>query len=216
MYKITLAVPCFGRPERTVRALDCVMNQDMDGWEAYFVGDKCPNLQEFIDNGKAAQYIERAKEKGNKLAIFNLPYHYGGWGYQARNTVIKLAHSEYFMFMDNDDVIKKHHFSHYYEQIKKTEYDFMYFNTWIDPIENASGIRGRLRDAKLEHGLVGHQELIIKTDFLKKMPPQKKSYQQDWDMIDDMVKAGAKYSKGTGEPTHIIMGVGELRETEID
>ena len=216
MYKVTLAVPCFERPKRTIRAIECVLNQDMNGWEAYFAGDNCPFIQELVDSGKAMEYIKIAKDNGNRLAIFNMPHHYGYWGYQQRTTIVRLAESEYFMFMDNDDVIKPNHFRHYYDEISKTDNDFMYFNTWIDPIENANAPKGKLRDAKLEKGMVGHQELIIKTSVLKVMPPMSKVYEADWVLIDNMIKSGAKYQKGGGEPTHVIMSVGELRETEID
>jgi hypothetical protein len=92
----------------------------------------------------------------------------------------------------------------------------MYFNTWLDPIENANGVRGRLREAHLESGSIGHQELIIRTKFLKVMPPEKNSYEHDWQLVKDMLSRGAKFEKSKNEPTHIIMSVGDLRETEID
>lgn len=216
MYKITLVVPCFERPERTLRALDCVMEQDMDGWEAYFAGDKCPYLQEFIDSGKAQEYINSAKEKGNLLAIFNMPHHYGGWGYQQRNTILRLANSEYTLFMDNDDVIKPNHFSSYYNSIIETRSDLMYFDTWLEPIPNQFGTTGIKRIPQLEHGSIGHQEIIVKTSLLKKMPPQKSRYGHDWDLIENIINSGAKLEYKKQEPTYIIKGVGELREKNID
>ena len=48
------------------------------------------------------------------------------------------------------------------------------------------------------------------------MPRQTSEYGHDWDMIDKMVKSGAKCGKVVKEPTYIIKGLGELRETEID
>ena len=216
MYKVSLIVPCYLRPQRTLRALNAVLEQDMTGWEAYFAGDKCPEIQKLIDSGEAKKIIEQQEHRGNRLAIFNLPIHYGSWGYQARNTCIKLCTGKYTMFMDNDDIIKTNHLSNYYNQISATDNDFMYFNTWLQPIENANGVQGRLRDTQLEHGMIGHQEIIVKSSFLKKMPPEKPYYGHDWELIDNMIQYGAKYEKGIGEPTYLIMGVGELRETEID
>lgn len=216
MYKVALIVPCFERPERTLRALDCVMSQDLNGWEAYFVGDNCPNIQNLIDSGKAHEYINAAKEQGNKLAIFNLPHHYGGWGYQGRNTCVKLCSADYIMFMDNDDVILPNHMSSYYDAISKTDNDFMYFNTLVEPIEHANGSRGLIRDTKLENGMIGHQEIIVKSSLLKSLPPEKSEYNGDWLWIESMINSGAKHEKYVTEPTHIIMSVGELRETNID
>lgn len=218
-YKITLIVPCYGRPQRTIRAIECVLNQDFEeNYEAFFIGDKCPDIHNLLYSEKkqAQAYMDRAKTKGNKLSIFNLPHHYDGWGYVCRNTGIRLAKGKYTIFMDNDDVIKPNHFSNYYNAIKDTDNDFMYFNTWIDPIENAGGVRGRLREAHLERGSIGHQELIVRTEFLKRMPPEKNSYEHDWQLVKDMLSRGAKFEKSKNEPTHIIMSVGDLRETEID
>lgn len=216
MYKVALIVPCFERPERTLRALDCVMAQDLNNWEAYFVGDKCPNIQNLIDSGKAHEYINAAKEKGNKLAIFNFPIHYGGWGYQGRNTCIRLCSADYVMFMDNDDVILSTHMSNYYNAISQTDNDFMYFNTLIDPIEHANGMRGLLRDSKLEKGLIGHSEIIVKSNLLKLLTPEKPEYNHDWLLIESMLNSVAKHEKHISQPTYMIMSVGELREKNID
>jgi hypothetical protein len=216
MYKLTICVPCFERPERTIRALNSVMEQDMNRWEAYFVGDKCPNIQKLIDTGIAQQFINKAKDNGNLLAIFNMPHHYGGWGYQARNTVIKLANSQYTIFMDNDDVIKPNHFSSYYNSIVETDNDLMYFDTWLEPIPNQFGTTGIKRFAQLEHGSIGHQEIIVKTSLLKKMPPERDHYGHDWTLIENIVNSGAKVEYKKQEPTYIIKGVGELREKNID
>lgn len=43
--KLTLICPCWGRPERTLRAIDSVIAQDFDGYEAIFIGDFCPFFQ---------------------------------------------------------------------------------------------------------------------------------------------------------------------------
>jgi len=210
-YKISLAVPCFERPLRTMRAIEAVLNQDMNGWEAYFAGDNCPFIQELVDSGIANTLINKAKEKGNKLAIFNLPYHYGGWGYVARNTIFKLSYSEYTMFMDNDDVILPNHFSNYYSEISGTDYDLVYFNTFLAPIEPS----GKIRESQLEFGMIGHQEVIVKSSLLKTYN-QSDNWGHDWEMIKHLIDNGAKVKKSKNPPTYHIMSVGELRETEID
>ena len=114
MKKVSLIVPCWGRPQRTLRAMQCVLEQDMDGWEALFFGDGCPEFQKMIDDGIFDLFEDNADIRGNEFRIYNLEKHYGGCGYQARNTAFKLTNSEYTLFMDNDDVIKRSHFSSYY------------------------------------------------------------------------------------------------------
>lgn len=215
MYKVSLIVPSYLRPQRTQRVIDCILNQDFVGFEAYIVGDKCPFIQSLVDEGKQIEYAKLAEVKGNKLAIFNLPIHYGGYGYQARNTCVKLAMGEYIIFMDNDDIIEPDHVSNYYNAISQTDNDLMFFDSWLDPIE-LRGTRGKLRETKMEEGMIGHAEIIAKSSLLKKMQPETSEYNHDWFYIKQMLDAGAKYEKSTNKPTYKIMGVGELRETLID
>lgn len=207
--KVSLILPSYLRPERTMRAIECIINQNFDDFEAYIVGDKCPVIQNLMDSGKAAEYINIAKNKNIKLSIFNLPIHYGGYGYQGRNTCIKLSYGKYIIFMDNDDVIEPDHVKTYYEAINDTDNDFMYFDTFIEPLQ-------QVREAKAVQGMIGHSELIVKSSFLKAMQPEKDIYEHDWYLIEQMINADAKFEKGFIKPTYKIMGVGELREKNID
>lgn len=215
MYKVSLIVPSYLRPQRTQRAIECIMNQDMQDFEAYIAGDKCPFIQELINSGKSLEYTKMAADKGIKLSIFNMPHHYAGYGYQSRNTCVQLAYGDYVMFMDNDDVIEANHISNYYNSISETDNDLMYFDSWVDPIEER-GTRGKLRETKIEEGLIGHAEIIVKSSILKALKPETSEYNHDWFYIKQMVDAGVKYEKSTNKPTYKIMGVGELRETSID
>ena len=214
-YKVSLIVPCYLRPQRTLRAIQCVLNQDMNGWEALFIGDGCPFIQELIESNKCLDFVNSASQKGNKISFYNQNPNMGGWGYKSRNFGISIAKGEYIMFMDNDDMIEPFHFSHYYDSIKDTDNDFMYFDVWLDPIENRGGKRGRLREAKLSFGDIGHPEIIAKTKVLKSIPPQSESWGHDWELIKNMIDSGCKYEKGQGYSA-IIMSVGELRELNID
>ena len=209
MKKLTLCVPCFERPQRTIRALESVMSQDMDGWEAYFIGDGCPTFQNMIDTGVFNPYIEKALEKGNKLFAYNIE-HKGGWGYNVRNHIFKCANSEYTLFLDNDDILKSNHFSNYYTAISGTEYDFVYLDTWIEPLKEP-------RVTELMFGRIGHHEIIVKTDFLKTIPPQLDHYGHDWTLIENMIKAGGKHNKiRNREQTYIVKALGDLRYDEIN
>jgi hypothetical protein len=92
----------------------------------------------------------------------------------------------------------------------------MYFNTLVEPIEHANGMRGLLRDSKLEKGLIGHSEIIVKSNLLKLLTPEKPEYNHDWLLIESMLNAVAKHEKHISQPTYMIMSVGELREKNID
>jgi len=209
MKKITVCTPCYKRPKRTLRALSCVMNQDMNDWEAYFIGDNCSDFQQLLDMKIFDSFSEEAKQKGNSLYAWNEKEHYGGWGYEIRNKIIEKADSEYLLFLDNDDEIKENHLSNYYNTIKNTENDFMFFNSFIQPIN-------KVRNTELKFGLVGNCELIIKTSFLKKIKI-KSNYGHDWTLIEDMIRSGAKYGKAENKPvTYIVKCLGDFRNDEID
>ena len=210
-YQLTLCVPCFMRPKRTLRAIECVLNQKFNGnWEAYLVGDGCDDFQKLLDDGTLEKYVEQAKENGNKLVFKNLPLHHGGWGYNARNYIFERAVGDYTLFLDNDDVILTNHFQNYYNGIVNTEYDFVYYNVWLD-------LKKEERVSELMFGRIGHHEIIVKTNFLKKMPKQTSEYGHDWVLIENMLKANAKHKKiRENELTYYVMGIGDLRQDEID
>jgi glycosyltransferase involved in cell wall biosynthesis len=207
--KITVIVPCYKRPERTQRLIGDLLSQNLTGWEAFFIADCCPDFQNLIDSGFFETNSKIARNKGNALIYSNLLTHYGGYGYEIRNRAKTLAHGKYVCFVDNDDRIAENHLQNYFENIDGTDLDFAYFDSYINPLS-------RVRYSKIEEGMIGHSEIVIKTEFYKKMPPQQPEYGHDWKLISDMIAASANYSKFNIRPSYMVMGVGDLRETGID
>lgn len=207
---LTACVPCFGRPQRTMRLVNQILEQDISGWEAFIIGDGCPDFQKLMDDGFFAEIMKSEKMNGNSMIVSNFPNNAGGWGYQIRNKIKELANGEYFLFIDNDDCIDSDHFSHYLNEIQNTEYDFVFFNTYVNPLSYT-------RVSCIEEGKIGHAELIIKTEFLKRIPNQSADYGHDWHLINNMIKLGAKFKKSTSDKaTYKVMSVGSCRETEIN
>lgn len=209
MPKLSVCVPCYGRPERTKRLINQILEQDLDRWEVFLLGDKCQQFESLNTDGG---FIDEAKSKlkeGQSIKAVNFKTHYGGYGYKARNIVREFAVSPYIIFIDNDDCIKPNHFSNYLGAIQGTDYDMVYFNTFIQPTNT-------LRNSKLSYGRIGHAEIIVRTDLARKLPNQNPEYGHDWHFVKSMMDFGAKIVKCETEPTYMIMGVGELRETNID
>lgn len=206
MCKITLICPCYKRPQRTLRAMECVANQDINGWEAFFIGDGCDDFNSAMESGAFEPYIEKAKANGNEIHVMNLELHHGGWGFAARNTAIKLARGEFIMFMDNDDVIKPSHFRNYLSGIDGTDYDLVYYNTWVEPIN-------QMRNAALKFGSIGHHEIIVRAATLKQLPPQGSHYAHDWTLVENVMRAG-KCVKVESEPTYIVKAIGGYENRE--
>jgi glycosyltransferase involved in cell wall biosynthesis len=208
--KLTVSMPCYGRPKRTIRAIESIVNQNMNGWEALVVGDGCSVMQDFIFSNTFSDIVRDANARGNDLRISNNSENKGGCGYAITNQNIQRAKGEYFIFMSNDDVIKQNHFENYLSGIVNTDNDFVYFNSWVEPY-NAP------RTAALSFGNIGHSELIVRTEFLRNMPPHYDEYGHDWQLVLNMLNSGAKYHyAGYNERTYIVKSVPNKEELNID
>lgn len=211
--RVTISLPCYGRPQRTIRAIENICNQNINGWEALVVGDACWSLSSFAESQHCKDLVSHSELNGNKLSISNLRDNKGGCGYYIINENIKNAQGEYFLFFGNDDVILPNHFENYLAGIEGTDYDFVYYNTYLDPLKKE-------RNSELRSGMIGHSEIIVKTDFLRKMPPHGFDYGHDFVLIRNMATHdGAKYRKFANSkytPTYIVKGLGDLRYDTID
>ena len=209
--RLTCSIPCYGRPERTRRMIQSIIDQTMIGWEARVVGDGCPVIQEIIDSGIYKEAQKALIARGNCLIISNLDRNYGGCGYQIINKNLAEATGRYFIFGGNDDIFMPNHFDNYVTFMEENpDLDFAFFNSRLDFI-------GGIRDAVLSPGGVGHSELIVKTNVAKSMPPHGKEYGHDWAFIDNLIRSGAKFRKADFRPpTYRVMGVPGNREQGID
>lgn len=185
MPRVTISMPVYMRPKRTARAIKCIMDQTVDDWEAFIVGDDCPDY-----------FSHKIPLYDHRVRCWNETNHRGGWGYNITNRSIDKSTGKYFMFMGSDDVISSWHMENYLSEIEGTYYDFVYFDYFL---------LGERHNTKLKRGKIGDNALIIRTEFLRKMPMRKPEYGHDWTLIENMIKAGAKYKKSNNYPTYHIM-----------
>lgn len=203
--KLTCIVPCYERPERTIRSLESIISQEFnEEWEALFIGDGCYYFQKYIDDGTFDKYSKFP------VKFINLEKNYGGWGTMARKTGIDLAKGKYIIFLDNDDVLLNSHFENYYRfMYNNPDIDMGYFNTYVEPWQNK-------RDSYLGPCGIGHAELIIKSEILKKEYEIDYEYEHDWRLINKLINKGYTHLKCKNSPTYIIKGIPSSREIEID
>src|SRR6185436_3817978 len=179
---ITLIVPCYKRPQRTLRALESIIKQDLNGWEAIFIGDNCPDFQKFIDDGIFHRYSRDEKLEGNSLTFINLEEHHGGWGSYCRGEGIKLAKGKFICFLDNDDIILNNHLSNYSSFMEANpEVDIAYFNARTEPWKKD-------RISTLSRGGIGNAELCLKSLVLKLEYDVDNQYEHDWRLVDKLMK----------------------------
>lgn len=208
--RITIVVPCFGRPQRTRRMVDCIFSQDIREWELFLIGDNCDHFQRLKESDYLLQKEVTADYWGNKIHAFNFGNHHGGYGYAAINFAIRNARGKYFIFAGNDDIIYPDHFKHYLSGIEDTDYDFVFYNTWVD-------VTNKPRHTNLAPGGIGHSELIIRTEFLKKMPPHGPEYGHDWQLVKNMMVSTANYRKvEDSDYTYKIMSIKNKTNDIID
>jgi len=207
--RVTISMASYLRPKRTIRAIESIVNQNTNGWEALVVGDGCPFMADYITSNYFSDLVRYAKSKGNSLEISNLLENKGGYGYDIINMNIEKAKGKYFTFMANDDIILENHLENYLSGIENTDYDFVYYDSFIEP-------HGLVRIAELESGKIGHSELMIKTEFLRTMPKHTNEYGHDWTLIENMIKNSTNSKKIESMPTYIVKGIGDKRTDIID
>ena len=130
MYKISIIMPIFNVEKYLKRALNSIINQTMDFRDIEVIMvDDCSN-----DNSR--KIIE---EYSNKYSNFVGIFHEKNSGCAGipRNTGLKVASSEYIMFLDPDDEFFLNACETLYNSIKKYDADVI-FGRYIKRYENKS------------------------------------------------------------------------------
>lgn len=198
---LTLCLRSFGRPLRTRRMLECIQAQTMNNIELLFWGDACPVFQDIIRSDWFSSWKSEFQRKGNHLFYMNNAIGGRDFGAKILNSARHISRAPYFCILDNDDKIMPEYAQFSYESIVRSGCDFVYNTTYV-----LNGGNHWLRTPEIKHGSIGHNELIIRTEFLRKMPPEEKGYDQDWKLIQNMVAAGAKHQKGNALfPVYYVM-----------
>lgn len=206
-YRLTVSLPCYGRPARTLRAIECILSQDTNGWEAIIQGDGCPHFQKLIDNGYLEEASIAAKQHGNRIYYENWPRNSGGCGYRQTNKAIRTAKGKYIIFFANDDCILPNHFSHYLE-IEKTQYDYMYFNSYLDPASE-------VRIPVIAPHRIGHSEIILTTRLAKRLRQHSQYYGHDWDFINQMSQKGKGIKSESLLTTYHVMHIPNIGTKDV-
>ena len=203
-YRVSIVIPCFGRPQRTIRMLNCIADQTINNFEVFIIGDGCIDFQNLLESEIYNEWKTKMISGGNSVISFNTERNFGGHGYEIINYAIKHATGNYFMFAANDDVIAPDHLEFYLSEIENTDYDMVCYSTLVRPWNDS------IRVPELRITGIGHSEIIVKTELAKKMPPHTPEYGHDWYFIENLLNAGAKVkmSSNMNKQTYHVMSVG--------
>lgn len=208
--RITVCVPVFGRPQRTQRLIRLLEHQTINNFEVLLVGDNCPQFAQYLESKEWEELVQREIQKGNEWYGVNFPFHYGGWGYAARNWMAYVAQGQYLIFIDNDDFVYHNHLAHYLSEIEGTNLDFVFYDSYLYQ-------QDKVLNVQLQPSKIGHSDIIIKTDFFRTLSPQDNQYGHDWRMIQQMMRKTRFYKKAKSDMcTYNIMGSDHGREDGID
>jgi glycosyltransferase involved in cell wall biosynthesis len=196
MAKLSVVLPSWGREMLTLRLLNSISLQTLDDYEFFFLGDKCPVFDKIVASEDFAFF---KKIIGDRMIVKNFDTH-DGTSCQAINYAMKNCTGDFFMFLSNDDNIFNNHFELYYEMSAKSGKDFGLFNTSID---RGNGIL-ELRVPELAPSKIGHSELCVSNDMVKKLPAHTRNYGHDWEFIVNAVNAGCQYQFMQNSPTYIV------------
>ena len=197
-FRASIIMPIWECPNRTIRAINSVINQDTSGWQLICIGDGCPKFAEVLAGSWFKEMQAKAYINGNEIIGLNTE-HYGGFGYHQRELAKNMATGKWTMYLDNDDVLLPHHVSTRLKYVESgdDQVDLLYYSTWLEP-DNWH------RDAALLYGKIGHAEVMFRTEFLKTLTPLSNMYGHDWLTIKEAIDKGARTRKCGGEWTYIV------------
>lgn len=205
--KITIIIPCFGRPERTKRIIQNVLDQDMNDWEAFIIGDGCPSFQNMIDDGSILKYQKKAKEKNSNLVMFNMDKNYGGYGYKILDYAMTNSTGEYIIFAGNDDILKPNHFRHYLSEVD--DFDLVAYPTFVGPLNS-------IRKPLFTKNFIGHSEIIVKSELIKEYL-HTNEYGHDWELLNYILKKTNKVKISNNlDYTYIVTHISNKTIDKID
>lgn len=213
---VTACLRSFGRPLRTRRMLECIAKQTFLDFELLFMGDGCPHFSELIKSTWFKDWEAGFKNGGHRVFHFNQAKPHNDWGAKVTNIAIRLATGNYFLFLDNDDMITPEHMDYYYRSIAMYERepvpaDFVYNKTMVHNAGNRW-----VMEPELKMGSVGHGSLIVRTEFLKQQPAHQPVYGQDWLLIEQMMKTGRGVKGNILFPTYVVMSTPNQPESGME
>lgn len=197
--RVTLMLAVYKRQALSGRQIDALFGQTEPNVEVFVVGDGCPDHAKRLQDPLYKAKVAAAKSFGLKVHTHNAEKN-TGTSATVINYAIKHARAPYFMFTGDDDWISPDHVENYLQSIEGTPYGLVLHDSKL-----VGGFYTNDRVSRLEPSQVGHSELIVATDWARRMPAHDHTPYHDWEFIQNLVNAGVSVGKSNrGHKTYWV------------
>lgn len=112
---IAIVMPTFNRPQHLMKAINSILQQTFQNWELYIIGDKCPSLNQIMEEMRVSGKYDK------RIRWWNFSDNNGpnGGGAIPRNYALYLAQTEYICYLDDDNYWYPEHLQTFVDLIEK-------------------------------------------------------------------------------------------------
>ncbi len=92
-----IIMPTYNRPQHLIKAIHSVIQQTYQNWELYVIGDKCPVLNQIMEDMRVSGKYDK------RIRFWNFNDNNGPGGAVCRNYALYLAQTEWIAYLDDDN-----------------------------------------------------------------------------------------------------------------
>jgi O-antigen biosynthesis protein len=92
-----IIMPTYNRPQHLIKAINSILQQTYQNWELYVIGDKCPVLNQVMEDMRVSGKYDK------RIRWWNFNDNNGAGGAVPRNYALYLAQTEWIAYLDDDN-----------------------------------------------------------------------------------------------------------------
>ncbi len=182
--RVSVIISTYKRRELLQRAIDSIFAQDYQNFEILIVGDKCPELDDFMKT-----------VNDPKVRYHNLTENFNNGGATPKNYALRvMARTNLICYLDDDNIFKPNHLSTLVNAIKDVQYSFSGFEMGDYEIKCREPRKCRIDTSSFMHRF----SLIHKYGYWK--THKEGGYCHDWELVS---RWSEETWKATGEITMV-------------
>lgn len=200
---VSVIISTYDRPFKLLKAIESVINQNMDDWEVIVVGDLC--------TGETAVAVETINDP--RVFYYNSTKRYGmeDHGSMPKNIGIQKSRGEFIAYLDDDDVFMPDHLRKSIEFLDQyPEVDLVYgcsnVYKFINPHKHSLRDRSFNKEELNKHPFINTCEIVHRRSLLDKLTDglwKTVGYYNDYDFLKRVNQVGTiAHSKHVSATQH--------------